>query len=302
MAYLQATLIKRIRQELNDVPFYDTCTEAMDTTETGLDVADTTLWAVGDVVEFQDDGEQALVTALASGTTLTVRRNHNFSVTTTAGTGTSHSINTAIVKSPVFPYANVTEKIEGVLQSLWPTVYHVYTEDITPIAGTKYYVATVGAMDIIQATQMTTSSPSTPFFYGTRKGAYPIQLLHNLPTGSFAGGSAYYIPHFRNTTNHIFIAVAFKIDDTVATSSYTYLTDGLVVEAVVYLAAADLVQSTDIMRVTDQDNTMNDQSVSPGMRTQVATGLRRLGQQKKEQARLELARRSPRLPVWQGIG
>lgn len=301
MAYSQASLIKRVRQELNDVPFYDTCTEAMDTTETGLDVAATSEWAVGDVVEFQDDGEQCLVTALASATTLTVRRNHNFSVGATAGTGTNHSINAAIVKTPLFPYANVVTAIEGATQSLWPTVYHVLTDDITPVVGTKYYAATAGAMDIIQATQMTTDSPAIPKFYGTRKGAYPIQLLHNLPTASFTSGSAYYIPHFFNTTNHVFIAVAFRIDDTVGSGNYTYLTDGLVVEAVVYLTAADLVLSTDIARATDQDNNMNDQSVSPGARAQLGSQLRRLGQTKKEQARLDLARRSPRLPVWQGV-
>mgnify|MGYP000154892807 CR=1 FL=1 len=66
-------------------------------------VADTTKYAIGNIVEFQDDGEQCLVTALASATTLTVIRNFNYSVTSTAGTGTSHSLSTATAAHALHP-------------------------------------------------------------------------------------------------------------------------------------------------------------------------------------------------------
>lgn len=298
MAYAKATLVSRIRRELNDVPWFDAAAAAVTTAgQTTLTVADTTLYAVGDVIEFQDDGEQVLVQALFSATVLTIARGHN------GTTPSTHLISTQLAKGPLFQYKQIEFAVEASLQSLWPSVYHVASEAITPVAGTKWYAnaTTPAGIDLISAVQMSTSTPSTPFFYGARKGAYPIALVHGLPTASFTSGSAYYIPHFRNTTNTVLIRSAAIIDDTVSGSNYSYLSDGLLVEAVVLLAAADLLQFLDIPRSSDQDTTMADATVSPGARSSVAEGIRRRGMEKKRQYALELARRAPRMPVWAGV-
>ncbi len=299
MAYSRATLVSRIRRVVNDAPFFDICTEAMDTTETGLSVADTTYWSVGDVVEFQDDGEQCLVTALASATELTVVRNYNFSVGATAGTGTSHSISAQIAKNPIFQYAQITNGIEGVLQSMWPTVYYVQTQSITPVDGTKWYNATADAIGVIQAVQIHTDS-ITPKFYNGRGGSYPCNLVHGLPVGTFASTKAWNIPYLFNTTNTILVTFAQTMDDSFSTPNYTRLDDGLAVEATIYLVAADLVQNTEVIRVTDQDTQMNDQTVTPGQRTGIAGRLRDHGQMKKQQEALRLAAQFPLAPQWHG--
>lgn len=302
MAYSQATLVSRIRRELNDAPWFDTCTEVMDVSETDLSVADTTYWAIGDIVEFQGldassvvQNEQCLVTALFDATTLTVRRGHNDTTPATHATGAS------IAKNPLFQKIQIEKAIEGALQSMWPTAYYPEAKLVTPVAGTKWYNGYVGWMDIIQAVQMSTDSSSVPKFYGGRRGSYPVTLIQNMPVLSFAAGNALYIPYHFNDTNTISVVGARLMDDTIATGSYTYLDDGLAVEAVVYLAAADLVTSTDVPRTVDQDNTMHDQTVAPLARAQLGDELRRLGSMKKQQYAQELHRRAPRMPVWHGV-
>src|SRR3990172_21840 len=111
MAFAKATLIQRIRTRLNDNPFQTACTEAMDASETDLDVAATSKFDVGDIVEFQDDGEQCLVTALADTDTLTVIRGFN------GTTATTHSSGVLTAKNPVFAYKQIEDAIAEVLRS-----------------------------------------------------------------------------------------------------------------------------------------------------------------------------------------
>lgn len=300
MAYSQATLFKRLRQTLNDTPWYDICTEAMDTTETGLDVADTTYYSVGDVVEFLDDGEQCLVTALASATTLTVQRNHNFSVGATLGTGTSHSISARIAKNPIIQYAQLSQAVEAALQGMYPTVYYVQTQSVSTSDGTYYYNATADALRIIQATQKRVSAEGVDFFNGPRT-SYPITLIHYLPVADYPSTKAWYIPRKFNSTYAIEITFAQLIDNTISGGNYSRLDDGLVVEATLMLAAAELAGNLELPRTLDQDTTMADQSVSPGVRVRVAEDFRRRGRTLKQQAAVELAVRAPMIGVWQGV-
>jgi hypothetical protein len=299
VAYSKATLIHRIRREIGDRPFYDICTEAMDTTETGLDVADSTVYDVGDVIEFQDDGEKVLVQALPSATSLTVARAYQG---LTPGTGTSHSINATITKEPLVEYHQIEYAIKAVLQSMWPAVYHPLEVDITPVANTKYYHASslTGCMEVLSAVQMHTDNV-TPKFYNGARGSYPATLLHNMPAATYSTTKVLYIPYQFNTTNHIFVLCARLIDDTFSTPNYTYLNDGLLVEAVIDLTAATLVENLDIPRSTDQDNQMADQTVPAGTRMQVGGALRMRGQTKKEQYVLELKARAPRAATWYGV-
>lgn len=274
MAFTKATLIQRIRHLLRDNSWRDACTEAMDASEVDLSVANSARYAVGSIVEFQDDGEQCYVSAITDGTTLAVTRGVN------GTTASTHSSGAVIVKNPGFSYKQIEEAIGAAIRGLWPYVYKKIETTVTPVVGEKFYAPTTGTLDISSAVQLTTDDPDKPFFYGTRRSAYPIFLHQNVPTAfsQETGGTTIEIPHFRNTTNDVLVNGIGKITTTVATGDYSDLTDGVEVDCVAYYAAARLVMVTDISRTTLSDVSMNDQSVRPGTRTSI-------GQMWKEEAK-----------------
>ncbi len=298
MAFSRTTLVHRIRRILNDNPFQDTCTEAMDTTETGLDVADTTKYDIGAIVEFQDDGEQCLVTALASGTTLTVIRGYN---STTPGTGSSHSISCVIAKDPVFQWVQIQEDIESVLRGLWPYVYKEVNLTLTPNTdGNQYYNVTNGdtipLMGLSSVTQIVgTGATSRVFRYGERKGAYPVRIFSNMPTSKVASGQALWIPYLADATNSIFVNGIGNITATYSAPNYSDISEGVQVDAVKFLTVALLVAGSDIARTTQEDVMMGDQTVVPGRRTDVSSFWERKGIQARNQWAMELQRTLPRM-------
>ena len=269
MAFAKATLISRVRKSLNDNPFVDVCTEAMDTTETDLSVADTTKYDVGAIVEFQDDGERCLVTALASATVLTVIRNFDGA---TPGTGTTHAINGQILRDPVFPYNTIVEEIEASLRGLWPHVYKLKAYTITPVAGTTWYELDDGgdistAMEISGVVQ---SVNSKPFWYGTRRGSYPVEIYHNVPTTIAGSGVAVNIPFLRSTATNITVNTIAKITAATSGSNYTDISEGIQADTIRYFAVAGCIANTDISRMTQEDISMSDESVRPMSRTQLS--------------------------------
>ena len=301
MAFAKSTLISRIRKSLNDNPFVDVCTEAMDTTETDLSVADTTKYDVGSIVEFQDDGERCLVTALASATVLTVIRNFDGA---TPGTGTSHSISAQILRDPVFPYNTIVEEIENSLRGLWPHVYKLKAYSITPVAGTTWYELDDGgdvstAMEISSVVQ---SVNSKPFWYGARRDAYPVQIYHNVPTSIAASGVAINILYLRSTAANITVNTIAKITATLSGSNYTDISEGVPANTVRYFAVAGCIANTDISRMTQEDITMSDESVRPMSRTQLASFWEAKAIRERRKWEHELRVTLPRKPRLAGDG
>ena len=307
MAYSKATLIKRIRSTLGENSWTDICTEAMDATETGLDVADNTKYGIGSIVEFTDDGEQCLVTALSGATTLTVVRNYNFSVGDTAGTGTSHSISTVITADPVFKYAEIVEAISTSLESLWPYCYREVDYTLTPQTdGNKWYELddggdTSAALDISAVTQVIgTGASSKVFRYGERGGAYPISFQLHVPVAKAGSTVALYIPFIRDATNSIFVTAIARITDVVGSGDYSYLTSGVEVDCVVAYAVSRLCLNKAASRTFFEDVKQSDTGTYPRDRVSLsayweAKGLA-LRQQWQEQLRVTL----PRMPIGRG--
>lgn len=300
MSYSRQTLVADIRRILNDNPSQDTCTEAMDTTETALDVADGTLYAAGGVVEFQDDGEQCLIQSV-SGNTLTVVRNYNFSVGTTAGTGTSHSINTAILRDPTFPYKHITDAISAAINGLWPYVYKEITDSFTPTPGTKWYnvsTASIAMLELSSAVQVTTSTVPEPYYYGTNRKTDLIELRFNVPTAIAANGMAYYITGANNQTNAINISGIGAITDTVATGNYSDFSAGMEADCIKYYAVDRLIGSTDISRTTAEDISMGDKTVPAGSRSRLASVWERRALIERNKWAMQLEITLPRMKKW----
>lgn len=297
MAFAKATLIQRIRTRLNDNPFQTACTEAMDASETGLDVASTTKFDVGDIVEFQDDGEQCLVTALASSTELTVVRGFNG---TTAAT---HSSGVLTAKNPVFSYLQIEGAIAETLRDLWPHCYKEVNYSITPVIGQKWYELDDAADNTCTAVELSTvtqiygaTGQERIMYYGARRtGAYPVNLEFNVPSSLSGSTVAVYLPYLRHTTNTINVNAIAKLTATVSNGNYSDLTDGVEVDCVMYLAMSKLVAWTDISRATQEDVSMSDESVRPLVRTQLAAALERQGYEARrrweEELRIKLPRR-----------
>jgi hypothetical protein len=304
MAFSQATLVNRVRRRLGDDPFLDTCTEAMDATETDLSVADTTKYSVGSVVEFLDDGEQCLITALFSATVLTVQRNHNLSVTATAGTGTTHAINTLIATDPPHKFQNVAEAIDEVIQSLWPHVYTSVEATITPSASNPYYSVAATFEDLSSAMQRDTSTVSRPRYYGGRRNPFSIELLEQLPDNfpdTEDTGKALYIPHLYNATKTIHVVGIRRLTDTLTGGNYDDLTDGLEVDCVMNFAVEELLEISDAQRTAGEDVSMNDQSVVPGRRSAVADSIwRRKALRQRHQWQEDLRRNLPHMATYRG--
>lgn len=273
MPYTQATLVRNVRSTLGDLPWLDYCTEAMDTTETSLDVADTTKYTPGDVVEFQDDGERCLVTALASGTTLTVIRNFDGSSGAAPATGTAHNITMTIAKNPTFEYLAVVDAIGDSIYNLWPYVYGTVTYAITPVVGTKWYELDDSASNSTVALELQSvfqDVNSKPFYYGTRRTAYPVRLHFDVPTTVAGSGVAIEIPFLRDATNAISVRCIRPLTPAIGTGAYTDLVAGLPANCVRWYAVAAMIERTGIVRATSDDITMTDESVKPGTRENVA--------------------------------
>ena len=301
MSYAKATLVANIRRILNDTPSQDICVEAMDTTEAGLDVADGTLYAAGGIVEFQDDGEQCLITSI-TGNTLTVVRNYNFSVTTTAGTGTSHAINAAILREPTFPYRHITDAVTASVAGLWPYVYKEVADSISLTTNTKWYnvtTASIAIRELSSAIQATTDSQPRPFYYGVARAAYPIELRFNIPTAIAANGAAYYIPYHKNLTNAVIIAGLGKVTTTETTpGTYDDFSAGAEVDCIAYYTVARLVGATDISRSTAEDIPMGDKTVASGGRTRIASYWEDKALAERNKWKMELDITLPRMKKW----
>jgi hypothetical protein len=298
MAFSQATIVSRARHILNDNPFVETARTVAAAGTTSVTVADSTLYDVGDILEWQDDGDQMLVTAVPNATTLTVARGIN------GTTAAAHSSIT-LAKNPVFQYIQITDAIAACMTDLYPHVYRQVDVTLTPLTnGNNYYELTSasGADKIIELSQVSqeigTGATSMIFFYGDRPGAYPVTLQRNVPTSKVASGVGLYIPFLRDTSNSIIVAGIAEIDDTVSGGNYSYITSGVEVNTVLYYAIGRLVSEADISRLTQDDTNMYDQSVKPFARTQGGMYWENKGLQERRKWEARLRARTPRLKKW----
>src|SRR5436853_1093603 len=132
MAYAIASLIQSARHLLDDNPWTDALTNSPASGGTTYSVADTTLYDKGNVLE-TDDGDLAIVTALASSTNLTVRRS------VYGATAAAHTSGDTLTKDPVFRYVQIKEALTRVIDNLWPHIWKIGTYSVTPDSTTQWF-------------------------------------------------------------------------------------------------------------------------------------------------------------------
>lgn len=293
MTYAVATIVQQIRHILRDTPQVDVLTGSYTAGGTSLTVADATKYDVGDEFEFAD-GDTFVATA-ASGTT----------ITTVAGllswqgtTNANHASGAFFFLKPAYRYVQIIEAIDATIGEMWPYAWKAVTDTITPVAGTYYYDAatsTTTAMDIIDAVQRDAGGLRVNR-YGGGKDFLPISLERGLPTALAASTVGYYFPQVYNQTYTIACRVRAKITNTLSTTNYTDLIAGSMVDAIVFGAAARLVENTEIPRITQADVTMGDATVQPGQRVRDGAYYRERFLLHRELIRRELEVTIPRLP------
>lgn len=151
----EAELTQEVLRVLQESSYTETHTNACLATTTSLTIATggADRWRAGDVLEWRDNGDRAIVTSVAD-TTLTVRRGHDFT------TATTHDANTVIAKRPRFWFGNVVKAVnDAVYQDLFPELYAVYSTEITAApTSSVYYAVPDDAVEVLRVYQKTDSS------------------------------------------------------------------------------------------------------------------------------------------------
>lgn len=294
-AITQAELVRRIRQIVAQEPYIGSSSTSMTGSTATIAVADSTVFSVGDVLEWAD-GDLARVTALASATTLTIERDFG------GATGSSHSANATFLVNPQVRYLAITDAIKSTVGTLWPYAWKAKSYTVTPAAGDNWYDLSALAIDLIDATQLTTDSTPRLFGYGTRGRTYPAEIRRGLPTSLATSGTGLYLPFHRNDTNTITVRARAKITADIASSSYTDIddADSLLINTVIYGSLEQLTLWREVPRELSEDVTMANETVRPGQRIQLSAYWHQKYVEFRNQLHLELMATIPPLPSGRG--
>jgi hypothetical protein len=134
--------------------------------------------------------------------------------------------------------------------------------------GTHWYDLAADVIDISIISQAkSTVAPLSVVKYGVIP-TYPAELHFGLPTTIAASTVGLFLPLVQNTTNAIKVFPIYRITSatTGSPAGYTYFEDGIEAECVIYLTAARLVLTQEIIRITQEDISMGDATVPPGSR------------------------------------
>lgn len=259
MAVSQATLILRVRRLLDDNSFSDLDTAGVAPGGTSVTVADSSKYEIGDFIEWQDDGDVALVTALPDGTHLTVRRSQK------GTTASTHAASTVILKNPHFYYNDIADQINRVIKSLWPYAWKgVSLSAITPAPTTTvWYNAAADLIDLVHVTQRY-GTVAKVAFYGDTGSGLAVQVERNMPTAVVASGVGIRFPNgFATNDYDVNVTYRAKLTDTLSTGNYSDLSDDTLAEAIIHLAAGQLVAYKEARKATQED--LNAQDRQPGV-------------------------------------
>lgn len=317
MSLLKSTLVQRVRDILGDDPWTTVFTGNINASVTTVAVPDGTKWDEGDVLEFQDNGEQSFVRSV-SVNNLTVIRGVNGS-TAAAHDGSVTAIQITKLSGPsgaAFSYKKITDDIGLAITGLYPYLWKKSTTTVTPAPTTTvWYNLNSAYLEPIQVSQLQSTTPETVMFYGKGGGVMtagwpsfrsisplPFYIEKNLPTSLCASGVGIYFPRgLYHEVNNIQVDYLAKITTTeTVAGTYDDINEGILAEVVAYGAAKRLVQKAEIPNVTQSDNTMGDASVGTGVRRIAARDLELTYTQLRNQYREELMATIPPAGKWRG--
>ena len=266
MTVSRDTLVWRVKGLMGNVPnFQGTITGSVTNVATTVPVNDGTDWAEGDVLEFED-GDLCYVESVATNN-LTVIRDH------LGSTGTAHNSGDVVYKNPTVYIKDVKDALDLTLKGLWPYIWKVTSDTITPADGTVWYDLAADAIDIVSAYQLYGASLEHVGSFGAPSNQRSILVRHNLPTALVASGVGVAFPGGFFSDEDVNITYRAKLTGAVTGVNYTEISDGVEADCITYGAAARLVQSREATKVLGEDKAQGEVNTDAGDRLTLWTTL-----------------------------
>lgn len=285
-----ATTVAAVRKILGDRPVEDylgaSIAAGSTTTFTPTDVS---LYAKGDVWEFQDGSTEAdvvLVRAVDDATPLiTVKRSHEDS------TGVAHSNAAVLMKAPTFRYNTIAQAVSTVIDSdLYENGVHDLIEhQVTSNSdGSPDYNAPLSTCEEFLAVYQKTSTMDTPQWFGN---AAFTRYPKNVDTSLYANGKVFFITRNLGTagTDIYYISCAERLTLATLTAAQTHI--------VQWLTCAYLLEWTEPRRLAGPTN-QGDRTVRPGQGVGTAAYYRQLADRGMQNEKSRLRKLNPPTKVW----
>lgn len=287
MAVSTSDLIARVRTYLDERPMVTTAT-ATNSSTTTVAVTDGTQWDKNAVIEFQDNGEQCLVSSV-SGNNLTVIRGWN---------GTTAAAHSSIQawRDPQYTYDNINKCLASAVRRLWPYCWKATDDTITPLSdGTVWYDLNSAALALINVVQQYGTSDVNLGIYGDGTSNLQVIFERNLPTGLVTSGVGLRFPNgFFHPTNTVRVKFAAAIS-----GSSDIEDDGelAVADAVIFGALGRLLSGKEIERVSSGEDLEPARSVRVGGRLSTGAYYERLFREELEALRISHQQQLPIMPT-----
>ena len=287
MALSSSDLVQRCRDILGDRPFTDSSTTT--TTGTTITVADSSLYSVGTIVEWQTGAvgfEQMLVTAIPTSTTLTVVRGY---AGTTAETHTSGD---EIVRDPLFTGRNIQQSITQVILDSWPYIWKPGTVSLTYSDTTKWYDLNALTLGIVHITQKKdTSTADFGRFRDRYHGSGRSYIVErDLPTSIVASTTGIRFPQgvYDSRTSGGNAIVVRDVRAITGTSDIEDNSNLPMAEALVWGACGRLLKAKEVSRITAGEPLTTSTSVGAGARFSLGSQYEQEWRRRLESLRIRL--------------
>lgn len=263
MAVSLSDLVQRVRDILGDRPFQDSSTTT--TTATTIVVADTTLYAVGQVIEWQTGTvgyEQMYVKSITNSTDMVVTRGY---AGTTAETHTSGDA-IIVLSADSFSGRTIQQALTQTMNDAWPQVWKPGTVNLTYAATTKWYDLNSLTRGIVSVTQL---RDTTVVDYGRFRDPYKGDgksyiVQRDLPASVVTSTTGISFPQGTfSTANTI---VVRDVRALTGTSDIEDSADLPVAEALVWGATGRLLIAKEAQRVAHGEPAIVTGSVGTGSR------------------------------------
>lgn len=285
MAFTAADIQEAVRlevysAEITDREFIDITTSDPGAGGTSLNVADTNYWSVGDIGEF-DDGEQVLVTAVPTGSTLTILRGHN------GTTAAAHAVGSVMTKNPRFSRAQIDSAFQHVLEDLRPDLYELATETLVYDPTTRWYPFSGGTTDRIFDVLTVYYKPNTV----DHPVAAPLwKYLHGVLSAVFTGSHGIWVPGLEIATSDNFYVAVKKAVTGIADVPDDW--KSMMIMGVVY----HLMGAQNVIRTHDPGK-RTDRTVQPGQEGRDSIWYLREYMRRKDRLTSDLENRAKDLPL-----
>ena len=287
MALSSSDLVQRCRDILGDRPFTDSSTTT--TTGTTITVADSSLYSVGAIVEWQTGAvgfEQMLVTAIPTSTTLTVVRGY---AGTTAETHTSGD---EIVRDPLFTGRTIQQSITQVILDSWPYIWKPGTINLTYSDTTKWYDLNAATLGIVTVTQEKNSTVTDFGRFRDRYfgGGLSYIVERDLPTAIVASTIGIYFPNgvYDSRTSGGNAIVVRDVRAITGTSDIEDSSNLPMAEALVWGACGRLLKAKEVSRITAGEPLTTSSSVGAGARFSLGSQYEQEWRRRLETLRIRL--------------